>query len=56
MSGIDRTREHLIETYRKKAAHYDITSRFLPRGLATPSGCPPPPGRTERSGLAKVTA
>jgi ubiquinone/menaquinone biosynthesis C-methylase UbiE len=26
----DRTREHLIETYRKKAKHYDITSRFYP--------------------------
>jgi demethylmenaquinone methyltransferase/2-methoxy-6-polyprenyl-1,4-benzoquinol methylase len=30
MSGIDPTREHLIETYRKKAKHYDITSRFYP--------------------------
>ena len=34
MSQIDRTREHLrerlIETYRKKATHYDITSRFYP--------------------------
>ena len=30
MSQIDRTREHLIETYRKKAKHYDITSRFYP--------------------------
>ena len=30
MSDIDRTREHLIETYRKKAKHYDITSRFYP--------------------------
>jgi ubiquinone/menaquinone biosynthesis C-methylase UbiE len=27
---IDRTREHLIETYRKKAKHYDITSRLYP--------------------------
>jgi ubiquinone/menaquinone biosynthesis C-methylase UbiE len=26
----DRSREHLIETYRKKAKHYDITSRFYP--------------------------
>ena len=25
-----RTREHLIETYRKKAKHYDITSRLYP--------------------------
>jgi demethylmenaquinone methyltransferase/2-methoxy-6-polyprenyl-1,4-benzoquinol methylase len=30
VSQIDRTREHLIETYRKKAKHYDITSRFYP--------------------------
>ena len=30
MSQIDRTREHLIETYRKKAKRYDITSRFYP--------------------------
>src|SRR4051794_20255490 len=26
----DRTRERLIATYRKKAKHYDITSRFYP--------------------------
>ena len=30
MSQIDRTREHLIGTYRKKAKHYDITSRLYP--------------------------
>jgi ubiquinone/menaquinone biosynthesis C-methylase UbiE len=30
MSQIDSTREHLIETYRKKAKHYDFTSRFYP--------------------------
>src|SRR4029453_1315063 len=30
VSQIDSTREHLIETYRKKAKHYDITSRFYP--------------------------
>jgi ubiquinone/menaquinone biosynthesis C-methylase UbiE len=30
VSQMDRTREHLIETYRKKAKHYDITSRFYP--------------------------
>ena len=30
MSQIDRTREHLLETYRKKAKHYDITSRLYP--------------------------
>jgi ubiquinone/menaquinone biosynthesis C-methylase UbiE len=27
---IDRTRERLIETYRKKAKHYDFTSRLYP--------------------------
>jgi demethylmenaquinone methyltransferase/2-methoxy-6-polyprenyl-1,4-benzoquinol methylase len=27
---IDRTREHLIETYRKKAKHYDISTRLYP--------------------------
>ena len=30
MSQTDRTREHLIEMYRKKAKHYDITSRLYP--------------------------
>jgi ubiquinone/menaquinone biosynthesis C-methylase UbiE len=30
VSEIDGTRERLIETYRKKAKHYDITSRFYP--------------------------
>src|ERR1700727_361711 len=30
MSHIDSTREHLIETYRKKAKHYDVTSRLYP--------------------------
>ena len=30
MSQTDRTRVHLIETYRKKAKHYDLTSRFYP--------------------------
>ena len=30
MTRIDRTREHLIATYRKKAKHYDITSRLYP--------------------------
>src|ERR1043165_10301035 len=33
-AGLDeqtgRTREHLIETYRKKAKHYDFTSRLYP--------------------------
>jgi ubiquinone/menaquinone biosynthesis C-methylase UbiE len=30
VSQIDRTREHLIDTYRKKARHYDLTSRLYP--------------------------
>jgi demethylmenaquinone methyltransferase/2-methoxy-6-polyprenyl-1,4-benzoquinol methylase len=30
VSQIDRSREHLIETYRKKARHYDLTSRLYP--------------------------
>src|ERR1700751_5766265 len=30
VSQTDRTREHLIGTYRKKAKHYDITSRLYP--------------------------
>ena len=30
MSQIDRTRERLIETYRKKAKHYDVVARFSP--------------------------
>src|SRR6476661_4174384 len=30
VSPNDRTREHLIETYRKKARHYDVTSRLYP--------------------------
>jgi len=30
VSPVDRTRERLIEIYRKKAKHYDITSRFYP--------------------------
>src|SRR5438552_18452461 len=29
-STSDHTRERLIDTYRKKAKHYDITSRFYP--------------------------
>jgi demethylmenaquinone methyltransferase/2-methoxy-6-polyprenyl-1,4-benzoquinol methylase len=36
----DRTREHLIETYRKKAKHYDFTSRLYP--------APGYPQRTQR--------
>jgi len=30
LSHTDRRREHLIKTYRKKAQHYDITSRLYP--------------------------
>lgn len=30
MTHADRPREHLIEKYRKKAKHYDITSRLYP--------------------------
>jgi ubiquinone/menaquinone biosynthesis C-methylase UbiE len=30
VSQIDLTREHLIDTYRKKAKHYDVTSRLYP--------------------------
>jgi ubiquinone/menaquinone biosynthesis C-methylase UbiE len=30
VSQADRTRERLIETYRKKAKHYDVTSRLYP--------------------------
>jgi ubiquinone/menaquinone biosynthesis C-methylase UbiE len=30
LSSTEPTREHLIETYRKKARHYDFTSRFSP--------------------------
>ena len=29
MSQIDSAREHLVETYRKRARHYDITSPFF---------------------------
>ena len=40
MTQVDRTREHLIETYRKKAKHYDVTSRLYP--------APGYPQRTQR--------
>ena len=30
MSQVDHTRERLIEVYRKKAKHYDVTSRLYP--------------------------
>src|ERR1700759_3993165 len=36
----DNAREHLIETYRKKAKHYDVTSRLSP--------APGYPQRTQR--------
>ncbi len=40
MSQADRTRERLIETYRKRARHYDVTSRLYP--------APGYPQRTQR--------
>jgi ubiquinone/menaquinone biosynthesis C-methylase UbiE len=30
LSQLDSTREHLIATYRRKAKHYDVTSRLYP--------------------------
>src|ERR1700689_1048422 len=30
VSQTDRRHEHLIQTYRKKAKHYDVTSRLYP--------------------------
>ena len=30
VTQLDRTHQHLIETYRKKAKHYDVTSQFYP--------------------------
>ena len=53
MSQID-TQERLIETYRKKAKHYDITSRLYPCPV-TPSG-PSASGPYKHSGFARVTA
>jgi ubiquinone/menaquinone biosynthesis C-methylase UbiE len=40
VSEAERTRERLIETYRKKARHYDVTSRLYP--------APGYPQRTQR--------
>jgi demethylmenaquinone methyltransferase/2-methoxy-6-polyprenyl-1,4-benzoquinol methylase len=40
VSQTDSTRQHLIETYRKKARHYDLTSRLYP--------APGYPQRTQR--------
>lgn len=30
MSQVDRSRDHLVETYRRKARHYDLTSQLCP--------------------------
>jgi demethylmenaquinone methyltransferase/2-methoxy-6-polyprenyl-1,4-benzoquinol methylase len=46
VSQIDSRREHLIETYRKKARHYDITSRLYP--------VPGYPQRTQRLRAAQA--
>src|SRR5215471_11154819 len=46
VSQIDRSQEHLIETYRKKAKHYDITSRFYP--------VPGYPQRAQRRGAVQA--
>jgi len=54
VSQADRTREHLVETYRKKAKHYDITSRLYPRP-AIPSG-DNASGPCRHSAYARVTA
>jgi ubiquinone/menaquinone biosynthesis C-methylase UbiE len=40
VSQVDQTRSHLIDTYRKKAKHYDVTSRLYP--------APGYPQRTQR--------
>jgi ubiquinone/menaquinone biosynthesis C-methylase UbiE len=46
VSEMDGTREHLIAIYRKKAKHYDITSRFYP--------VPGYPHRAHRLGAVKA--
>jgi ubiquinone/menaquinone biosynthesis C-methylase UbiE len=46
VSQIDQTREHLIETYRKKAKHYDVTSRLYP--------APGYPQRAQRLGAVEA--
>jgi demethylmenaquinone methyltransferase/2-methoxy-6-polyprenyl-1,4-benzoquinol methylase len=43
---VDRSREHLIETYRRKAKHYDITSRLYP--------APGYPQRVQRRGAVQA--
>ena len=53
MSEIDSAREHLIETYRKRARHYDVASQllypFAPNGSTVA-------GPHKRSGFDRVTA
>jgi hypothetical protein len=51
VSNVDGTRAHLIETYRKKAKHYDITT-LRP---ATPSE-PTASGPYKHSGFPRVRA
>ncbi len=46
VSQLDQTREHLIQTYRKKAKHYDITSRLYP--------APGYPQRAQRLGAVQA--
>jgi ubiquinone/menaquinone biosynthesis C-methylase UbiE len=46
VSQIDSTREHLIATYRKKAKHYDFTSRLYP--------APGYPQRAQRLGAVQA--
>ena len=46
VTQVDPTREHLIETYRKKAKHYDITSRLYP--------APGYPQRDQRIGAVRA--
>lgn len=46
MSQVDLAREHLIETYRKKAKHYDVTSRLYP--------APGYPQRAQRLGAVRA--
>jgi hypothetical protein len=54
VSQVDRRREHLIETYRKKAKHYDITSRLYPvPGYPQRHNAS---GPYKRSAFARVTA
>ena len=54
VTQLDPTREHLIETYRKKAKHYDITSRLypVPGYPQRHNDC----GPYRRSAFARVTA